>query len=203
MLFRAVGNRCAVHFPSLKLPIDEPQALEILERLGYQVVSVDLIELARQQIGRAIYRRGARLRDAPEVLDCSSFTVWLYGQRGIALPRYSIQQYETCFPVRLEQAKAGDLVFSEGFRSYFREDPELGIGHVGIVTSDRTVVHAANSRQGIIEDQFTAWSDRKGFRGIRRVIHPGMPLVTLETPPSAEVQTSDDIRWKILQHLPY
>lgn len=202
MQFRAFGNRIAVHFPSLKLPIDESQAFEILERLGYQVIAVDLIALARQQIGRAIYRRGARLRDAPAVLDCSSFTVWLYGQRGIALPRYSIQQHETCFPVRLEQAKVGDLAFSDGCYSYYREDPKLGIGHVGIVTADKTVVHAANSKQGIIEDSLDVWSSWKSFKGVRRLIHPGTPLVTLETPPSTEIQTSDDIRWKILQHLP-
>lgn len=202
MKFQAVGNRCAVHVPSLDLPIADDQALLLLEGLGYRQIEVDTVALARERIGKATYRRGARMREAPDVFDCSSFMKWLYGRRGIWLPRYSIQQYEDCHLLPSGNFLAGDLVFSAGFRPYYRSHPAAGVGHVGIVTNDLTVVHAANSEEGVVEEPLAEWQQWVGFRGVRRRLPSGLPIITLECPPDAEVECSDDIRWKILQRLP-
>jgi hypothetical protein len=86
MEYRAVQNRCAVHLPSLKLPVTDVEALTILENNGFKVLEVDLIALARQCIKASTYHRGAKPSEAPAVVDCSSFIKWLYGQHGIWLP---------------------------------------------------------------------------------------------------------------------
>ena len=202
MHFQAVGGRCALHLPSLELLIDDDEALKILEGLGYRRVDVDFVALARQQIGSAEYRRGARSHEAPVVFDCSSFTKWLYGRRGIRIPRYSIQQYEACHSLSSDPFLAGDLAFRTGFHSWYRHNPSVGIGHVGLVTSDQTVVHAADGKRGVIEEPLSVWQGWEGFRGVRRLVPSGIRLLTIECPSDAEIETSDDIRWKILQHLP-
>ncbi len=202
MNFQAVGNRCAVHFPSLDLPMGEEEALEILEKRDYRRLHVDVVAIARERVGKARYRRGARPQEAPDVFDCSRFTQWLYGRLGIRLPRYSIQQFEVCHLLPSGEPMAGDLAFSEGAIPWYRRLPTLGIGHVGFVTNERTVIHAANGEKGVVEEPLVEWETWKGFRGVRRFIPSGMEFVTLECPPTVDIECSDDIRWKILKTLP-
>lgn len=203
MHIRSAGNRCAVHFQSLNLPIADDEAMGILELIGYTRVQVDLIGLARDLKALSKYRRGARTHEAPGVFDCSSFVKWLFACRGIWIPRYSIQQFEACDDLPSEQVVAGDLAFSAGFRSYYRSDPAMGIGHVGIVTDDQTVIHATSSAGGVVEEPLEAWRNADGFRGVKRLIPSDMRLITLECPEEDEVESSSDIRCKILLHLPH
>lgn len=201
MYYRAVGNRCAVDFDDFVLPIERSQVIELLERKGFRRVQVNIVALARECVGRSTYRRGARLREAPEVVDCSSLVKWLYGQRGVWVPRRSIQQ--AAFGTQIwREVLSGDLVFTSGHRDYYDTDPNAGIGHVGIVTDSGTVIHAANQRSGVIE---TALNDFCGddVRAIRRLIPANRLVPTFELPPGREIETSDDIRWVILQSLPY
>lgn len=202
MDYRAVGNRCAVDFGVFALPIERSQAIELLEHKGFRRVQVDIVALARECVGRSTYRRGARLREAPKIVDCSSLVKWLYGQRGVWIPRRSIQQAAFGDPVHRGDERAGDLVFISGHRDYYDTDPHAGIGDVGIVTDLDTVIHAANQRSGIVE---TALADFCGddVRAIRRLIPASRFILTFELPPGREIETADDIRWVILQSLPY
>ena len=134
MEYRAVGNRCAVDIDSLKLPISRGEILEILVAKKFQVLEVNIVDLARQCIAESQYRRGARLFEAPSIFDCSSFIKWLYSQRGIWLPRRSIQQRELGESFEFDQIIAGDAVFVSGWIDYYLDDPADGVGHVGIAT---------------------------------------------------------------------
>ena len=134
MEYRAVGNRCAVALNSLRLPISRKETLTILGNKGFALIEVDIIALARQCIGTSQYRRGARLFEAPVIVDCSSFVKWLYAQRGIWLPRRSIQQRELGEVVNLEELVVGDVIFISGSIDYYHDDPANGVGHVGIAT---------------------------------------------------------------------
>lgn len=201
MDYRAVNGRCAVDIPSLELPILQEEALAILARKGFSVAQVDLIAHARACVNRAHYRHGARPSEAPSVVDCSSFVKWLYGLRGIWLPRRTIQQREYGTQVRLEEVRAADLVFVSGWINYYREDPEDGVGHVGIATGEGTVIHAANRRVGVRETPMADFLDGRKFRGARRYIGEDVEVITFETPPDREVEIADDIRWIVLQSL--
>jgi cell wall-associated NlpC family hydrolase len=124
---------------------------------------------------------------------------WLYGQRGIWLPRRSIQQRALGQAVELHELREGDVVFTSGRINYYDTDPSCGVGHVGIATGEGTIVHAANSRVGIIETTVEDFISGEKLRGIRRYVPKDSEVVTVTTPPQREVETSDDIQWILLQ----
>ena len=202
MEYRAVGSRCAVILDSLHLPISREEALAILNHKGFVLVEVDIIALARQCIGISQYRRGARPSEAPLVVDCSSFIKWLYAQRGIWLPRRSIQQRELGEVVNLDELVAGDAVFISGRIDYYHDDPANGVGHVGIATGYGTVVHAADRKVNVVESPLDKFVGEAKFRGARRYIPQNVEVLTFETPLNREVEVADDIKWIILQQLP-
>ena len=141
----------------------------------------------------------ARLYEAPKVFDCSSFTKWIYGQRGIWLPRRSIQQSEIGEPVEVNELTTGDLVFTSGAIDYYRENPDWGVGHVGLYVGNGNVVHAANKKSNILETNIYDFIKGGKLRAVRRYISKGAELLTVELPASREVEISDDIRWIVLQ----
>jgi len=202
MEYRAVGSRCAVILDSLHLPISREEALAILNHKGFVLVEVDIIALARQCIGTSQYRRGARPSEAPTVVDCSSFIKWLYAQRGIWLPRRSIQQRELGEVVNLDELVTGDVVFISGRIDYYHDDPANGVGHVGIATGYGTVVHAADRKVNVVESPLDKFVGEAKFRGARRYIPQNVEVLTFETPLNREVEVADDIKWIILQQLP-
>lgn len=201
MQYRAVENRCAAVLDSFRLPISHEEILAILKRNGFGAVAVDVLSLARQCICTSQYRRGARLYEAPGVVDCSSLIKWLYAKRGIWLPRRSIQQREFGEPVNLNEVIAGDVVFVSGKIDYYDENPADGVGHVGVATGEGTIIHAANSRVNVIESSITSFAGENKFRGARRYIPKDAEVITFETPPKRDVETADDIRWIVLQSL--
>lgn len=201
MEYRAVGNRCAVILEDLDLPIPPEQALDILCKKGFVKIDVDLSGLARQCVGKSQYRRGAQPSEAPDIVDCSSFIKWLFAQRGIWLPRRTIQQKERGEILRGFQVQKDDVVFVSGHINYYRKEPRDGVGHVGIATERGTIIHAANTKEGIIETSYNDFVSPCKFRGARRYVSHHKNVITLQTPPAREVEIADDIRWIILQSL--
>lgn len=206
-VYRAVGNRCAVDLSRLLVPGTTEEKRAAIEAVRCTIVPVDPIGLARSCVGRSMYQRGARAHEAPGIVDCSSFTKWLFGQAGIWIPRRSIQQRDWIgnggHAVNdRDDVRPGDLVFVSGWRDYYHDDPANGVGHVGIVTRDGTVVHAANSAVGVVESPLAEFLSIDRFRGARRMIPSEGVVLTVETPPERDVETEDDIRWMILQRLP-
>lgn len=202
MEYRAVGNRCAFDIAKWELPISSAEALAILVSQGFKIVEADIVALARQCIGKSQYRRGARPSEAPGIVDCSSFAKWLYGQRGIWLPRRSVQQRELGESISLDELTAGDIVFVSGRINYYHDNPADGVGHVGIATGEGTVIHAASRKVGVTEVPLTGFIGKRDLRGIRRYVPKGAEVLTLGTPSSREIETEDDIKWIILQALP-
>ena len=200
MKYMAVANRCAIRLEDLNLPISRDESLTILKNKGFIVLNVDIIALARKRVGSAKYRRGARLFEAPEIFDCSSFIKWLYAQRGIWLPRRSIQQRELGETILFEDVVKGDVIFVSGYINYYINDQSDGVGHVGIYTGDKTVIHAANKKSGVIESPVEDFIGTS-LRGIKRYIPKEAEVITFQTPSKREVESADDIKWIILQSL--
>ncbi len=199
MEYRSVGNRCTVDISSLQLPISKENVLSILVDNGFKILEVNIVTLARKYVGISKYRRGARLIEAPSIFDCSSFTKWLYGQCGIWLPRRSIQQRELGEKIELNEIFPGDLVFVSGHIDYYFNDCADGVGHVGIVTENNTIIHAANKKVGVVESPLCRFVDKDKFRGARRYVPKNRDIITLEIPAGREIEVADDVRWIVLQ----
>ena len=200
---RIAGNRCAIDFDSWNLPISRDEALCLLVRKGFKVVDADIVALANSFVGNAPYRRGARIREAPYVFDCSSFIKWLFAQQGIWLPRRSIQQRE--YGRRIvyrDNMEPGDVIFVSGAIDYYLDDPADGVGHVGILVENEMVIHAANKKSGIVKTMLETFTSEGKFRGTRRYIDSDEKLVTLQVPPEREIESGGDIKWILLQSLP-
>ncbi|HEY4502532.1 MAG TPA: NlpC/P60 family protein [Candidatus Paceibacterota bacterium] len=196
MRYRSVGNRCAIHLPSLELPISEEKVLAFLKQVGFSIVDVNLAEMAQEYIGKAKYQLGAPLQKAPHVVDCSSFTKWIFGRKGIWLSRLSIQQRE--MGVAVESPIGGDLVFTVGYRNFYKTDPADEVGHVGVTTDDNHVIHAAGKKTGVTKTSLQRFMCGR-YRGIRRIVYPN--TITLVCPTAYAIETSDDIRWLVLRKI--
>ncbi|MCX6712802.1 MAG: NlpC/P60 family protein [Candidatus Vogelbacteria bacterium] len=175
------------------------ESLEILSRLGFQEETVDVMALARRQIGVSGFSLGAKYTEAPEVVSCATFIKWLFARLGIWLPRRAIQQSYFGMPVLFEEIREGDLVFSEAqikSNSYYL-NPNEGIGHVSMVTSENSVIYASNcGSRGVTETDFKEFIGKRGVRCIRRILPNHRELFrTLICPGLFEVECSDDIQW--------
>jgi len=75
-------------------------------------------------------------------VDCSGLVQQIYSKLGISVPRVTYEQARHGKQVSVNQIRPGDLVF---YRPGSR-----GPEHVGIYVGNGHVVHAANSRLGVI-----------------------------------------------------
>lgn len=190
MYYHAVGNRCA--FDPSTLPGHDVE--ESIKKLEYTCVQVDVVALAREKVGRSRYVRGVSANYAPGVVDCSSFVKWLYGRKGVWLPRRAIQQRD--FGNVVETPAAGDLVFTSGYINLYHDDPGDGVGHVGLATGEGTVIHASGSKEGVAETSLNSFLGERKCRGIRRYFLPS--LLTIEFPLERPIEYSEDLKWMIL-----
>jgi len=184
------------------MPISTDGCLVVLQEMGISSEIRDIVKIARSRVGKSSYRRGADPNLWPGVLDCSALTKWSYGQLGIWLPRYSVDQRD--FGLRTDNISnmaPGDLIFKSGFRNYYWDNRADGVGHVGLISSSNSVIHAANSKVGIIESYIDDFTDGNDFRGVTRIAENLGKLFTLTLPNGIYLETSMEVRWKILQTL--
>ncbi len=206
MEFLPYTDRCALPLSELGLPMTRERVIEVLRRRGFKKLPVDfstMIELARKCVERSEYRC-ARPALAPQVVDCASLLVWLYGQRGIVLPRHPIAQRKIGMAVDLSEVRIGDLLFTQGANPLYDDDPNDAVGHCGIVTERGTVINAANRKRGVVEETIEGFvGNASKFRGARRIIEDDGDVVTFQIPPGVWVVRSSDLRYFILKVPPH
>lgn len=79
----------------------------------------------------------------PSTFDCSGFTQYVYKSCGKSIPRTSSAQYASAKKISKSKLQAGQLVFFSSGGS--------GVGHVGLYVGDGYMIHAANSRTGVVK----------------------------------------------------
>jgi cell wall-associated NlpC family hydrolase len=104
------------------------------------------------------YRNGG---SDPSGFDCSGFVWYVFGQRGVAVPRTVAAQFGAGQPVGADDLEPGDLVFFETGQS--------PASHVGVVVDSDRFVHAPSSRGEVRVERLSApyWSRR--YAGARRL----------------------------------
>lgn len=119
---------------------------------GKMDIGLGIVVEARKHIGKRYVSGG----NGPNAFDCSGLTKYVYNEMGINLNRTTYDQVKQGRYVSRDELKPGDLVFSHG--------PANSPGHVGIYSGNGKYVHAANSREGVIE------SPIYGYTTARRII---------------------------------
>lgn len=111
-----------------------------------------IIVEARKHIGKKYLYGG----NGPDSFDCSGFTKYVYNKMKITLYRITYDQVKQGKAVKLSELKLGDLVFSNGTAT--------SPGHVAIYSGNGKVIHAANSKKGVLEEPIY------GFLTARRIL---------------------------------
>jgi len=129
-----------------------------------------LIAKARSRKGNATWVKHASLHDAPGIFNCFTLVQWLWRPYGIIVPDH-ILVWNGADTVSLGDARAGDLIFTVRRYRTLQDDD---FGHVGVLTSEGTVVHATRWKGGVVEDPLSDFIARDvlGVRRIRAQLPP-------------------------------
>lgn len=117
--------------------------------------NAQVAQLALEQVG---CRYSQAKRDQPGYYDCSSLVYRLYAQVGITylsgMTAANEAQYleSNGMGVSEQELQPGDLIFY----SYTRNGRYKNISHVAIYIGDGKMVHAANTRRGVVCDPYRA-----------------------------------------------
>ena len=98
----------------------------------------EIVRYAEQFLGNPYVWGGESLTDG---CDCSGFTMLIYRQFGIELPRCSYEQAEAGIRINAEDALPGDLLFYERNGTIY---------HVLMYIGDGQAINASSSSTGII-----------------------------------------------------
>jgi len=118
-----------------------------------------LIQTARGQLGVRYCPGGSSPLTG---FDCSGFTLWVFLQHGISLPRQSYDQYQLGRPVKAGKLSRGDLVFFE--------IEKKGASHVGIYVDHGWFIHCSSTGGRVREENLNQKYWQKHFLGARRLL---------------------------------
>ena len=118
----------------------------------------EVASYAQKFVGNPYVWGGTSLRNGA---DCSGFVQTIYRQFGYSIPRTSREQARSAgVKVSLSDRKPGDLLFYT--------DSNGVVNHVAMYIGNNKIVHAANSRRGIVSGD--SYNYRK-VHSVRRVIN--------------------------------
>ncbi|MCR4956032.1 MAG: C40 family peptidase [Lachnospiraceae bacterium] len=126
-------------YADTKYELDTASSLAQLQSgEGTSDTRVSLVQYALSFVGGRYVWGGTSLTNG---VDCSGFTMRIYQKYGVSLPHYSGAQASGGSSISSSEARPGDLFFygSGGH-----------ISHVAIYIGNGQIVHASNSRTGII-----------------------------------------------------
>lgn len=199
----------------------------MLEELGFHTLPKHCVEAQIPLIQSVAKRSRYVIHAAPMAMqpndltfyqfDCSSFTQWCAALLGFNLPRRSVEQFLAPVGELLKDTvdlELFDIVFTttglqggwntRGFH-YSCNENDLTIGHCGLVIGPDQIIHAADSKTGIVVSSLDSFlSDSKGqrkpLRGIRRLFTSGHTIVPMLVPPALGITTAADVPVHIRLH---
>ncbi len=144
----------ASNSPRVLIPTRLKEWFEKAFKIGGLLIETDwqtlVLKIALSKVGAA-YRRRSHPESGPNYYNCSTFTMAVFAQIGIELPRFAIDQsYSGTTIIRLAPAS---LAFFENH--YPIADPDRKIGHVGIVTKAGKLIHASYSKGAVVCEKLT------------------------------------------------
>jgi len=122
-------------------PVKEKEPVKKNTKAPVDTLVKTILDDAKKYIG-AKYKWGATLAEAPSLFDCSSYTMYVFGNAGVELPRVSRDQASKGTSVSTSSLKAGDLMFFTMNDTY----TDGRVAHVGIYMGDGNMIHASASK---------------------------------------------------------
>lgn len=127
------NGRCALDLSTLNVPVTKEEALKILKKRGFKSIESNIGNLSRQRLDGTKYKRHARQDQAPKLVDCRTFIIWLYAETGILLSTAAL--FESGCPINRSFMRMGDIILIT--------DKTAPSGrHVGMAYDDNHVIHA-------------------------------------------------------------
>lgn len=140
----STGPHC--HFAILKDGnyVDPQKYVKKDEKIQYTTMATtglraEMVAYAKKFLGNPYVYGGTSLTQGT---DCSGFTMRIYEHFDITIPRTAEQQYNAATKISKKDLMPGDLLFYK--------DSNGNIGHVTMYIGDNQVIHASNSKTGII-----------------------------------------------------
>lgn len=118
-----------------------------------------LIEIAAQQIGKP-YVWGAT---GPNSFDCSGLVQWCYKQIGVEIGRTTWDQNKNGIYISKDEIKPGDIILMHTMNG----TPPT---HVGIYIGNGKIIHALNSRVGVIVSNLNSSYYESVYFSARRIL---------------------------------
>ncbi|OHA84188.1 MAG: hypothetical protein A2408_01935 [Candidatus Yonathbacteria bacterium RIFOXYC1_FULL_52_10] len=191
--------------------ITEPEIQALLEREGFSVEQVadplKKVSVRAQEFVGVPYHYGASVSyDAPRAFDCSSFTVHLFAEAGITIPRRTVDQYVFGKKISEQEALPGDLVFSNtGVGTIYYESIEYipgakipeGVDHVGVYLGDGKVAHATRAKGAVVVEDLATSTQFKTVVGFRRMAAPEARLAVTVPRERLDIQTKENLAEEI------
>ncbi len=115
-------------------------------------------------VGTALALRGSPYRNGgsdPHGFDCSGFTLFVYAQYGVTLPRDVADQFRQGKTVKPDAIAPGDLIF------FTTTGP--GASHVAIAVGGDEFVHAPSSSGVVRVERISSGYWAPKFLGARRI----------------------------------
>ena len=110
---------------------------ELLYGQGVSDIRVDICQYAKEFLGNPYVWGGTSLTKGA---DCSGYVLSVFKKYGVKLPRTSREQANYGTPIKVAEAKPGDLIFYGNGKT---------INHVAIYIGGGQVIHASSPKTGI------------------------------------------------------
>ena|GEM_PF-6439412 len=153
--------------PTVPPTVAEVPLPTLLALLGYQAAPVpEVISLAKEYLGVPYLYAGELERDG--MMDCSAFTVLIYGKLGIPLPRTTYGQVLLGEEVtRIEDMLPGDLIF---FQDTWPNNFQLGVTHVAIYMGNYHMIHCSLRMGGVAITSINDVFYMEHWHSVRRIL---------------------------------
>lgn len=120
-----------------------------------------IVSFARQYLGYRYVYGGTTPSTG---FDCSGFIYYIYKSCGYSISRSLSAQANTGTAVPKSELQAGDIVF-------FNNTSSGALGHVGIYIGNGTMIHAANSKRGVVTDTINSGYYNTYYYTARRIAY--------------------------------